>query len=139
MTELATPATNTRRARRRRFPLVLLAAALLIAGIYVPALGAGLRKPPAGAVGMRHEHFATEVVRISRGQRLHLQNDSRWIHIIGAGRDGHLQPPGAAPVVDLRLMQQNDSYVTGPWNVPGTYYLTCSVHPEMTLKVIVTG
>jgi plastocyanin len=136
--EVTASSTNPGRVRSRRFPTVLVAASLVTAGALAPAFGAALRKPAPGVVGMRHEHFATEVVHLSRGQRLHLQNDSRWIHIIGAGRDGHLRPPGPAPVADLRLMQQNDSYVTGPWTVPGTYYLTCSVHPEMTVKVVVT-
>jgi plastocyanin len=35
-------------------------------------------------------------------------------------------------------METNDSLTTGQWNTPGNYTLTCSVHPEMTVKVIVT-
>jgi plastocyanin len=35
-------------------------------------------------------------------------------------------------------MQTNSVYTTPRWETPGTYTLTCSVHPDMTLKVIVT-
>ena len=37
------------------------------------------------------------------------------------------------------LMQTDDTYTTPPWNVPGTYWLTCGVHPEMTVKVVVNN
>jgi plastocyanin len=36
-------------------------------------------------------------------------------------------------------METTDVYTTGAWNTAGTFYLTCSVHPEMTVKVVVTG
>lgn len=133
----AQPAT-VRRARRRFVPPVLLAVPLVAAGLLLPAVGAPLHKPAADVLGMRHEHFDRSEITLRRGQVLRLQNDSRWIHIIGAGRDGRLQTPGRAPVQDLRLMEQNATYVTGRWTRPGTYYLTCSVHPEMTVKVVVT-
>jgi plastocyanin len=34
-------------------------------------------------------------------------------------------------------MQTDGVYTTGPWETPGSYYLTCSVHPRMTLNVVV--
>jgi plastocyanin len=36
------------------------------------------------------------------------------------------------------LMQTNDVYTSKPWMTPGTYYLTCTVHTRMNLKVVVT-
>lgn len=124
--------------RRWALPPVLVAIPLVVAGLLLPAAGGPLRQPAANVVGMGHEHFNRSEITIHRGQVLRLQNDSHWIHILGAGKGGHLQAPGQEPVQDLRLMQQNDSYVTGRWTHAGTYYLTCSVHPEMTLKVVVT-
>jgi plastocyanin len=35
-------------------------------------------------------------------------------------------------------MPSNDRYTTPPFTVPGTYYITCSMHPDMTVKVVVT-
>jgi plastocyanin len=136
-TAIADSATG-RRSRWLPLPPVLLAVPVIVGGLLLPATGASLRTPAADVVGMRHEHFDRSEVTIRRGQVLRLQNNSRFIHIIGAGRGGHLQAPGHEPVQDLRLMEQNDRYVTGRWTQPGTYYLTCSVHPEMTVKVVVT-
>jgi plastocyanin len=34
-------------------------------------------------------------------------------------------------------VQTNHSYTTGPWNKPGVYHMTCSVHPEMDIKIVV--
>jgi plastocyanin len=45
--------------------------------------------------------------------------------------------PGV-PVVGWHLMQTDSTYITPPWKIAGTYHLTCSVHPDMTIKVIVT-
>jgi plastocyanin len=88
---------------------------------------------------MDHENFATDQVTVKCGDSLSMVNDSRWVHIIGAGAGGLLTaPPKGVPVAVRTLVETNDSYTTGKWTVPGTYSLTCSVHPEMTVKVVVT-
>ena len=119
-------------------PRILFAVPLLLAGMVLPAAGAHLHHRPAGVIGMGHEGYSSKVITIHRGQTITFQNDSRWIHIIGAGKDGHLAEPGAEPVATRTLMQQNSVYTTGKWNTPGTYQMTCSVHPDMTTKVVVT-
>jgi plastocyanin len=118
-------------------PRFLAAVPLLIAGIYLPAAGTAPAKAPAGTIGMVHEKFATDSVTIHCGDSVTLVNDSRFIHIIGAGRDGHVVDANGVPVKGLHGMETNAVYTTMKWNTPGTYYLTCSVHPEMTLKVVV--
>jgi plastocyanin len=121
------------------FPKIVLAVPLLIGGMYLPAAGADLQPRPSGVVGMGHEGYSRTEIDIHVGQRVTFQNDSRWIHIIGPGDNGHLS--GAikhVPVDQRRLMQQNDRYTTGRWNTPGRYELTCSVHPEMNTTVVVT-
>lgn len=119
-------------------PRILFAVPLLAAGVILPAVGADPAAPPAGAVGMAHEMFDSQTVTVRRGGTLTLVNNSRWVHIIGPGRDGTLTEATGVPVHGRRLMETNNAYVTGPWDTPGTYYLTCSVHPEMTIKVVVT-
>ena len=120
-------------------PRILLVVPLLLAGMYLPAAGSEPAKPPAGAIGMVHEAFSTKQVTVRCGDTLTMENSSRWTHIIGPGQDGLLVANAAVPVVRRQLMETNDVYTTGAWDKPGTYYLTCSVHPEMTVKVVVTG
>lgn len=120
-------------------PRILFAVPLLVVGMVLPAAGAHIRKPPSDTVGMNHEGFSTKEVTVHRGDRITFQNDSRWIHIIGPGKGGHLADPNGEPVAARLLMQTNNTYTTGTWNTAGTYSMTCSVHPEMTVKVIVTN
>jgi len=120
------------------FPRILLAVPLVAAGIVVPVIGPALATPPKGAIGMDHETFKTDQVKIRQGETLTFVNDSRFIHIIGAGKDGHLDHSEGVPLEYRRLMETNADYTSPKWTKPGTFYLTCSVHPEMTLKVIVT-
>jgi plastocyanin len=121
------------------FPRILLVVPLLVAGIFVPA-AVTPKNPPPGAISMAHEMFMQHSVTIHRGQRLTLVNNSLFVHIIGPGQDGRLAegPPGE-PMTGRILMQTDETYTTAPWNTPGTYWLTCSVHPEMTVKVVVTN
>lgn len=119
-------------------PRILFAVPVVVLGTLLPSAGAHIKPIPAGAVGMGHEGFTSEVVTIHRGQTLTLANDSRFMHTIGAGKDGTITPTDKVPLTRT-MMPTNDVITTGQWNTPGTYFLTCSVHPEMTVKVIVTN
>ncbi len=119
-------------------PRILLVVPGLLAGLLLPNIGPALKTPPASAVGMGSEIFAQSVERIDRGQRLALINSSHFVHVIGPGSGGHIVSPAAGvPVLGFHLMETNGVYTTGPWNTPGSYHLTCSVHPGMTLEVVV--
>ncbi len=120
-------------------PRILFAVPLLAAGVLLPAIGADPAAPPAGAVGMDHEVFASDAVTVRQGQTLMLVNSSRWAHTIGPGRSGHILDASAVPIAGYHLMETNAVYTTGKWDTPGTYYLTCSVHDRMTIKVVVTA
>ncbi len=119
------------------FPRILLALPLIAAGAFLPALGPEPAKAPPGAVGMVHEEFATKEVTVHRGESLLFVNNSRYMHIIGPGRDGTLAEEDGSPMHERVLMPTDDSYTLGPFTVPGTYNITCSMHPEMTVKVTV--
>jgi len=119
-------------------PRFLVAVPLLALGIYLPAAGAAPHPAPANTLGMVHEDFAQESVTVHCGETLTLVNDSRFIHTIGAGRDGAVVDTDGVPVRGLHMMETNAVYQTYKWNTAGTFYLTCSVHPEMTVKVVVT-
>jgi len=71
---------------------------------------------------------------------LELGDDGSFLHIISNGVwDGSAPKPSSepgAPVVKDR--QVNGGSITiGPFNTVGTFTLYCTVHPGMTLKVIV--
>lgn len=119
-------------------PRIVLVVPLLLLGMYLPATVFHVDDPPSGALGMSHEHFAVDEVNVRCGQTLTMENDSRWAHIIGPGQDGLLETDGNVPVARRQLMETNDVFTTGAWTKPGTYYLTCAVHPEMTVKVVVS-
>ena len=135
-----------------RFPKVLIAGLLVVAGLAVPAATSPVDLPQAGIVGMGHEDYditgvpnsykepdGTPVITIHRGQTLTFQNDSQWVHIIGPGEKGLLTPVVREAMAPMKMMEENDTYTTPPWMTPGTYLLTCTVHPEMNAKVVVLG
>jgi plastocyanin len=121
-----------------KVPRILLVVPGLLAGLLVPAIIAAPKPAPAGAVGMVGDDFARSAVTIHRGQRLTLVNDSNVVHVIGPGRDtAIISPERGVPMTGFHLMQTNKAFTTGRWMRVGTFYLTCSVHPGMTLKVVV--
>jgi plastocyanin len=120
------------------FPRILIVVPLIVAGAFLPPLGSAPAKAPAGAVGMSHEGFTIKEVRVHRGNTLTFVNDSRYMHIIGPGRDGTLAEADGQPMRGRVLMPANAHYTTPQFTTPGTYYITCSMHPEMTVKVVVT-
>ena len=118
-------------------PRIAVVVPLLLAGLFVPAAGADPETPPSGTVGMVHEDFSEDAVTIDCGSTLRMQNNSRWVHVIGPGQDGQLAPDETSPVTGRHLLETNGVLTTGAWTSPGVHYLTCPVHPEMTIKVIV--
>jgi hypothetical protein len=122
-----------------KVPRILFIVPGLLAGLLIPALSAAPKSLPPGAVGMDTTDFGRSVVTIHRDQRLTLFNNSDVVHVIGPGTGGHvIGVERHVPVVGFHLMQTNSTYKTPPWKTPGTYWLTCSVHTDMTIKDIVT-
>jgi plastocyanin len=120
-------------------PRVLIAVPLIAAGAFLPRVGFVAVRASTGAIGMGHEHFTTDKVKIHRGKALTFVNDSQYMHILGPGKDGTLIADSANAMFNRQLMQANASYTTPPFNKTGTFEITCSMHPTMNIKVIVTG
>src|SRR5262249_60404184 len=122
-------------------PRVLFVVPLLGLGVFLPEAHP-LPAPAAGAVGMEHERFTTESVVVPVGGRVTFVNNSRWLHLLGPGNEGRLAARPEVPKFGPRGVEVSEtagSYTTGPWMTPGTYRVTCVLHPEMTLTVTVTG
>jgi len=86
---------------------------------------------------MDHEVFTIDRITVQQGHTLTFANNSRWMHIIGPGKGGLLVEKDGLPMHERALTEINDEYTTGKWNDVGTYYITCSMHPLMTVKVTV--
>jgi len=118
-------------------PRILFVVPGLLAGLLIPAVTTP-HHAPANAVGMVSMDFAKDVVVLHRGERLTLFNSSDLVHVIGPGNNGHIASPQKGdPILGFHLMPTNSTYTTGPWNTLGTFHLTCSVHPDMNLEVVV--
>jgi plastocyanin len=121
-----------------RIAAVLTAFGAIAAALFV----AGPREAPAaaraGEITMGHEAFNRSVVTIRAGQRLTFSNTSHWLHVIVPGKEARLDTQPGLPSFGPRkahLSERGNRWVTAPWNAPGTYWLTCQLHPEMTLEV----
>jgi len=121
-------------------PRVLFVVPGIVAGIFVPAVVSNTPKPtPPNTVGMSFMDFTgPDTVYLHRGQYLTFVDSSRNIHEIGPCWDGHITSAvRGEPMIGYHLMQTNTVDKTGPWMVPGTYRVTCAVHPMMNLTVVV--
>lgn len=122
---------------------MLIGLGMVAAGLLAPGAIPAPDAAPAGAIGMEHEKFAgPESVTIPKGSYVTFFNDSGWLHVIGAGDKGQLKPQSGTPHLGqygLMVTESSDTVVSGPWNQPGTYRLTCQLHPEMNITVVVTG
>lgn len=120
-------------------PRFLFAIPLIAAGAFLPAAGSDPPKEPAGTVGMAHETFTINEITVHVGDTLTFVNNSRWLHIIGPGEDGTLSSEDGNPMQDRVLTQINEKYTTATFEKSGVYHMTCSIHPEMTVKITVTN
>jgi plastocyanin len=124
-----------------KIPGILVGSVLIAAGMFAPALSTP-PPTPAGAVGMEHEKFAgPDTVTIPRGGSVTFFNSSGWLHLIGPGDGGQFASnPNVPHLGDYGVFnsETGDTFVAGPWNTPGTYHITCQLHPRMNLTVIVS-
>ena len=120
-------------------PRILFIVPGILAGILVPTVIVSGPKPaPRNTVGMVNVDFSKDTVYLHRGQRLTFVDSSHNIHDIGPGNNGQIvSPVRGDPITGFHLMETNSEYTSGPWLTPGTYYLTCGIHPTMNLTVVV--
>ena len=121
-----------------RLPLGLLAIGAILAALLVPGPRGTPAAAHAGVITMGHEEFGRSEVTIRTGQRLTFSNPSHWLHVLVPGKGARQSSQTGSPRLGSRnahLSQRGDRFVTGAWNVPGTYFITCQLHPEMTLEV----
>src|SRR5437016_8081636 len=121
-----------------RLGSVLFAAALVATALLVR----GPREAPAAAHGdvvtMGHDSFGRSAITIRAGRHLTFSNPSHWLHVLVPGRGAKQDSQHGLPRLgsrDAHLSERGDRWTTAAWSTPGTYFITCQLHPEMTLEV----
>jgi plastocyanin len=124
-------------------PKFVWAVPFVVLGAVVPGLThhEPLPRRP-NLVGMGQVTFDRDAITIDQGDQLEFVNNSNFLHVIGPGDQARITATVDAPSFgadDVRTMPRGDPFVTGPWTKPGTYEVTCTLHPEMNLRVVVTA
>ena len=121
-----------------KFAWSLGAVGLIVVALVVPGPPESAATARGGVITMGHEEFGRSQTTIRAGERLTFKNTSQWLHVLVPGRGARQDSQPGLPGLGSRnshLSEHGDRWVTDRWSVPGTYFLTCQLHPEMTLEV----
>lgn len=96
--------------------------------------------PSGTTVKTGTSNFAQSCITLAKGDTLTVTPDPVSYHILDFGQwSGTTQKPatftGAPKLKDLA--ETSSSVKIGPFATAGTYYIYCTVHQNMTLKIIV--
>ncbi len=122
-------------------PRLAFAVPFVVAGAIAPSVTQQdpLPRRP-NLVGMEQVEFDRDVITIRRGQQIQFVNNSNFLHVIGPGDHARVDDDPGVPSFGpdkVRSMPRGEPFVTLAWDTPGTYDITCTLHPEMNLDVVV--
>lgn len=123
--------------------LGLMLGALLIGVIAQPPAGGSVGASKAGtkAVHLTPDRFAPDIIALHKGDTLTIVDDAPVPHTITNGAwSGDNKPipgvePGAPIIKNVDL--NNNTATVGPFTTAGTYHIYCTIHPGMSLTIIV--
>jgi plastocyanin len=123
-------------------PRILFAVPFLVLGAAAPALAHTTSAPAdrSNLVGMRQESFSKDTVTLHVGEPLELFNDSNFLHVVAPGQDARVSDQAGEPrfgARDVVSVPRGTAYQTLTWGAPGVYHVTCTLHPDMNLTVVV--
>jgi plastocyanin len=124
-------------------PKFFVAAPLLLAGIFAPALVSAPELPDRpNVVGMRQADFDRTSITLHAGDELEVVNTSLFLHTVAPGSGALVKYQDGMPRIgadsrQIVVMPRGRDYQTYKWNTPGTYHLTCTLHTDMTMTVVV--
>jgi len=122
-------------------PKFFVAVPLVVLGAMAPGLASDeLLSNRPNVVGMEQDRFDRDVITIRRGQQIQFVNNSNFLHVLAPGDRARVADRVGVPSFgpdNVRSMPRRDPFVTGAWDEPGSYDVTCTLHPEMNLKVVV--
>ena len=114
--------------------------------LLLAALLSGCAARPGAAgdsadIVMDHLVFETEAREIPVGGTVTFANtSSRALHVLVVGKDAQPAPDRGAPSfggTSGHRAEVGDRWTTPPWTTPGAYWVTCTLHTAMNLRVTV--
>ncbi|HLZ58599.1 MAG TPA: plastocyanin/azurin family copper-binding protein [Ktedonosporobacter sp.] len=122
--------------------LCLWFGAFLLGAISQPEPAVAANPSGAPTVHLQAGSFGQSSITLSKGATLTLVDDGPFTHNISNGTWVNGQPQaesqsGAPTVNHLVMDTAGKSTSIGPFAIAGTYHLYCSLHPGMTLTIIV--
>lgn len=150
VTGVATVIHNYFFSRRQTFPWFKAALTGLIC-LWVGAVLVGaLTQPdkPITALGpttvaLEVGSFSQSSISLTKGESLTIVDSGTYHHNLSMGQWVNGQPvlqnqPGAPTLVNKDVNAAGATVILGPFTTAGTFYLMCSLHHNMQLKIIVT-
>ncbi len=125
--------------------LVLIALSTVMITLLIACGGSpAVQSDKPNTIKMDGHAFTVTTITIQKGSTLTFVNssDAGGLHILVVGKDGQNESENGAPdfgSISGHRSGAGDTWTTSPWNVAGTYHVTCTVHPLMNLTVIVTN
>lgn len=115
---------------------------MLLSGCQVQSAASGTS---GHVVTMGPNNFDQTSIMIKQGQTITFVDDKATgsEHILVIGNEGIAKTEVGAP--DFKgskgiTFQPGQSWTSPPWNTPGTYHMTCTIHPTtMNMSVTVTS
>jgi plastocyanin len=115
--------------------------ALLVGATAQPAARGSSATGGTVTVRLTSNRFAPDIVALHKGETLAYVDEGSVPHTLSNGvwsADDHPSPVAEAGAPTIRNVDVSDKSVTvGPFTTPGTYHIYCTVHPGMTLTVLV--
>jgi len=145
--------TQTLRHETPHAPQWVRPALAALAGLAVGALLVGATAQPVTAgnastggsgtatVRLTSNRFAPDILALHKGETLTFVDEGSVPHILANGvwsADNRPAPSVEAGAPAIHNVDVSGKSVTiGPFTTPGTYHIYCTVHPGMTLTVLV--
>jgi plastocyanin len=121
----------------------LVLGALLVSAIVASTATGSHASTATGSLPTVHMgpgNFTTSSVVVPKGSKLQLVDDGSFLHILANGTWQGTTPKPAreASAPQVNNVQVNGGTIEiGPFTTAGTYHIYCTVHPGMSLTVIV--
>jgi plastocyanin len=115
---------------------------LLLGAIAQPTTaGATTTKAGTETVHLTGSTFAPNIVALHKGDTLTIVDDVPVPHILtnGTWSADNKPVPGAEPGAPIlnNVNINNNTVTVGPFTTSGTYHIYCTVHPGMSLTILV--